>query len=247
MTDADHPAPSSGSVGDLRAVLDRAATLGPFFTIAGARPTDPPGYPAHALYDPDHPALDLLVARVRDRLGGAEPRVAASITHLGYAARLLSPALAALLVDGAVPYLPANQLTVHQQADGSLRLSMPHHCGSLLPGGPDIGAIALDQINTGVFIEHLAPLAARLHRRYRLAPRLLAGNAASAAFGAVRMLPPHLREDGQRLAGMLLTEGPLAGTGVIRQGALTRRSCCLYYRVPGGGTCADCPISGRAA
>ena len=34
----------------------------------------------------------------------------------------------------------------------------------------------------------------------------------------------------------MLAEGPLAGTGRrLRDGRFARRSCCLYYRLPGAG------------
>jgi ferric iron reductase protein FhuF len=49
------------------------------------------------------------------------------------------------------------------------------------------------------------------------------------------------------VAARLLRTGPLAGTGTLayRGGrpAFRRRSCCLYYRVPGGALCADCGLT----
>jgi|GEM_PF-1837329 hypothetical protein len=36
--------------------------------------------------------------------------------------------------------------------------------------------------------------------------------------------------------GRLRGTGQLTGTGL----AFRRRSCCLYYRLPGGGLCGDC-------
>ncbi|MFD7559857.1 (2Fe-2S)-binding protein, partial [Streptomyces sp. NPDC059835] len=53
------------------------------------------------------------------------------------------------------------------------------------------------------------------------------------------------------LAGDLLGEGgALAGTGTFihEEGlgvAFVRRSCCLYYKVPGGGLCGDCVLRTR--
>ncbi|MEY7980314.1 (2Fe-2S)-binding protein, partial [Streptomyces pilosus] len=43
-----------------------------------------------------------------------------------------------------------------------------------------------------------------------------------------------------RLARELLTDPSLAGAGTLTGTAFRRRSCCLYYRVPGGGVCGDC-------
>jgi hypothetical protein len=43
-----------------------------------------------------------------------------------------------------------------------------------------------------------------------------------------------------------LADGVLAGSGVVTltgdRLAFRRRSCCLYYRLPGGGYCGDCPL-----
>jgi ferric iron reductase protein FhuF len=45
----------------------------------------------------------------------------------------------------------------------------------------------------------------------------------------------------------LLGSGPLAGTGRRREdGSFVRRSCCLFYRLPGAGTCGDCILDARA-
>ncbi|WP_297795301.1 (2Fe-2S)-binding protein, partial [Mycobacterium sp.] len=42
----------------------------------------------------------------------------------------------------------------------------------------------------------------------------------------------------------LLDTGVLAGSGVITgpQLGLRRRSCCLFYRLPGGSLCDDCVL-----
>ncbi|KPM57019.1 hypothetical protein ACG83_04230 [Frankia sp. R43] len=53
-----------------------------------------------------------------------------------------------------------------------------------------------------------------------------------------------------RLTARLLATPPLAGTtvhsltpdGQLVVPSVVRRSCCLFYRVPGGGTCGDCPL-----
>jgi hypothetical protein len=56
------------------------------------------------------------------------------------------------------------------------------------------------------------------------------------------------------VAGRLLAgpSGLLAGTGELRpprppdrDWSFRRRSCCLYYRVPGGELCGDCVLSHR--
>ncbi|MZE70246.1 (2Fe-2S)-binding protein, partial [Streptomyces sp. SID5789] len=42
------------------------------------------------------------------------------------------------------------------------------------------------------------------------------------------------------LTAGLLAHPLLTGTGTLTGTAFRRRSCCLYYRVPGAGVCGDC-------
>ncbi|MFE9309080.1 (2Fe-2S)-binding protein [Streptomyces sp. NPDC006706] len=95
---------------------------------------------------------------------------------------------------------------------------------------------------------HLEPLATALRARYRLAPGLLRGNAASALAAAARLLESRARDSGRTAAGhharelaaRLLAHPHLHGAGTGTGTGFRRRSCCLYYRVPGGGLCGDC-------
>src|SRR5205807_1847650 len=81
-----------------------------------------------------------------------------------------------------------------------------------------------------------------LRRVVPISPRLLRGNAASALAGAATMLgaTPDATT-AWRLAATLLDHEALRGTGTWEpvagreQPMFRRRSCCLYYRVPGGG------------
>jgi ferric iron reductase protein FhuF len=93
--------------------------------------------------------------------------------------------------------------------------------------------------------DHMEQFAAGL--RGSLAPGLLYGNIASALAGTSRMLlsaRPDLRESITHLTTALLNTGELAGTGTITSAGLDfrRNSCCLYYRLPGGGKCGDCAL-----
>jgi hypothetical protein len=82
---------------------------------------------------------------------------------------------------------------------------------------------------------------------------VLRGNIASALAGAAGMLAgsfPDRAETAGQLTARVLALGPLRGTGEFVQPDasqprrfLVRRSCCLYYRVPGGGTCGDCVLT----
>ncbi len=91
----------------------------------------------------------------------------------------------------------------------------------------------------------MEPLEAGL--RVKLAPGLLSGNIASALVGAAQALlavRPDLRQSIVGVTHSLLDTGRLAGSGTIIGGDLgfQRRSCCLFYRIPDGGTCGDCPL-----
>ena len=92
--------------------------------------------------------------------------------------------------------------------------------------------------------EVVQPLSGAISGRYSLSELVVRGNAGSALFGAVSMIGltrPDLVDRAQDLAVTLL-EGPLAGTGRAAEG-FVRSSCCLYYRVPGGGYCGDCVLA----
>jgi len=212
---------------DVSALLERVAGLGGFFGL----PADsgaPGGYTAAELYEGD--GFLELAERARARLGGSR-RVVLSVTHLGYAARLLSPMLAAAVVAGVTLVVPPASLVVRQAPSGGLSLALGE--GAHLVSGTEELA---DSIAAG----HLLPLAERL--RFTLAPTLLAGNAASALVGAVRVLPPGLRPSGVRVLDELLAHPPLAGA--FRAPGV-RRTCCLFLKLPGGGTCGDCPVVPR--
>lgn len=217
---------------DVRDVLDRVAGLGGFFGLPDASAEVWPAsheYTAAELYDGD--VFAELADRAWARLGG-ERRVVLSVTHLGYTARLLSPMLGAAVVAGVTLVVPPEALLVRQTREGGLRLALG--VGARLTEGT--GGLARELTE-----RHLGPLAERL--RFTLAPTLLAGNAASALAGAVRVLPPGLRPEGARVFGRLLSRPPLAGA--FRSPGV-RRTCCLFLKLPRGGACGDCPVVPRA-
>ncbi|MEU6405239.1 (2Fe-2S)-binding protein [Streptomyces sp. NPDC046985] len=191
--------------------------------------------PASAASDP----LTVRVGRVAEGVRACEPRVAASIAQQGLAARLWSAALGCAVLYGRVPDLDARLLRWDPagSAPGELWLTEVR----ALPADP--GTIA-DLVLRG----HVEPLAAALHARHRLAPALARGNAASALAGTARQLVRWARENGRprvaaharELTLRLLADPALAGTGAFGGAGFRRRSCCLYYRVPGGGVCGDC-------
>lgn len=174
---------------------------------------------------------DLIDATVR-RYRTTDLRIGASLVHLGHATRLWSPVLACAIGHGVLP-----NLDDLQRADDGPQLRLPRPVG--------VPADSPEALYRVVVSEHMHPLAAGL--RVKLAPGLLAGNIASALVGAARALltaRPDLRRAIVETTQSLLDTGVLAGSGVITGPRLgfRRRSCCLFYRLPGGGLCGDCVL-----
>lgn len=214
---------------DISIELGEVASYGGFFalTVGG----DPAGWhPVEVSYaDGFADLVDATATRYRT----TEVRVGASLVHLGHAARLWSPVLACVLAHGVIP-----DLTNLQRADDDARLRLPEPTGERVAPSPAL-------LYRVVVREHMERLAAGL--RIDLAPGLLYGNIASALVGTSRMLlaaRPDLREPITRLTRELLDTGRLADTGVVTSTGLgfRRNSCCLFYRIPGGGKCGDCPL-----
>lgn len=182
-----------------------------------------------------------------------EWRVAASLFHQGLANRVLSPVLAAALCQGV-------RIQAHRmhwdpgRAGGSIALATDqryatgvHEQGQGLGGVADwVAGTVLDPVQ-GV----LGRVEAALAGAGRISPRLLRGNAASALAGAVFSLGaqlPQWRGAGQELVRELLARpdlqlsGSCTGPAGRGRGRFVRTTCCLYYRLGGGGLCGDCAL-----
>lgn len=188
----------------------------------------------------DGRAFDERVAYTADflgRLAGVEiePRVAASTMSLGLFARLLAPHLGAAALGIRLPALDWDLTWWRPSESGPWPLAAT---GTPVP--PDPGK---------ALVQNIFPLAEVIEERYSLSSQVVRGNAASAVFGAVRMIArarPELTESALGI-GRSLLDGPLHGTGTVVNPAevdFLRTSCCLYYRVPGGGYCGDCVLRG---
>lgn len=217
----------------VRRALGDAARTGPYFAL-GVGDDGQRWQPAAALYAS---GLAGLVESTGAQLGVTEARVAASTVHLGYAARLWSPVLGCALLDGIVPDLAGLRTAVTTP----MRLNLPEPRGWQPGSEEELAALAYRTVVTC----HLEPLAAGLP--VKVAAGLLHGNAAAAMTGALRVLActrPDLGRPARALAERLLGTGLLRGTGELTGPGLEflRRSCCLFYRVPRGGLCSDCPL-----
>jgi ferric iron reductase protein FhuF len=241
--------------------LAAAARLGPYF--AWDPWPDPPeagaaGWrPWSDLFDGEVAAER--VAAARETLVGmfglaedaAPVRVVASVTFLGYASRVVSPLLGAAVAGGALP--------APRPADIRWRA---------VPGGPlpvayamtgarptaDLDATALAEALAEVAVGGLLlPLVACFRERFALSPKVLHGNVASALAGASGMIAGVAPQHAARAAAVvdrMLRLPPLAGSGTLvrpdperERWFLVRHNCCLYYRIPGGGTCGDCVLT----
>jgi hypothetical protein len=186
--------------------------------------------------------------------GQVEERVAASIVFGGLAARLVSPSLGAAVVGGAALRLTVASLWWRPVDGGPVPLAATPVDGAAvgdLATGRDLDSAAA--VLTEFCVQGLAgPMAAAFGTAFRVSPQVLWGNVASALAGAAGMLAevlPGRAEAAGRLTAEILARGPLRGTGELARPDpaqprrfLVRRSCCLLYRVPGGGTCGDCVL-----
>ncbi|MEU9449993.1 (2Fe-2S)-binding protein [Streptomyces sp. NPDC048277] len=239
---------------DLDPELAALRPLGGFFVLRTVRSTA--GDPGAARID-ELPSLekayekagsdaprDVLAFRVEsvgERLRAPEPRVAASIAQQALAARLWSVALGCAVRYGRLPDLDPRLLRWDTGATAPDDLWLTEV--RPLPGGADPATVA-DAVVHG----HLQPLGEALRARYGIAAGLLWGNAGSALAGAARELERWARANGRTevahrtrtLTAALFTHPLLSATGIRTGPSFRRRSCCLYYRVPGGGVCGDC-------
>lgn len=236
--------------------LAAAAGLGPFFVLE----TDPPpatiadGAPAwrpfadltddRAVTDARIDAIRAGIAeRGRLPLDAVPRRAAASLAHLGLCSRLISPSLGAAMLGGVVPDLRG---LWWRDVLGPVPMTLPEPRGSAVDAAnPAAVADALSgQLQDGP----VAALTAAIASAGGVSLRLLWGNVASAAAGSVRMFagasPAHAAaalEVGRRL----VSRAPLLATGEWSGTVFRRSTCCLYYKVPGGGYCGDCVLVGR--
>jgi hypothetical protein len=240
-----------------RAVLADVAALGPFFTVA-TEPTegvDPSWRPFQDLYTDPDPLQDR-IAYVRraltrqDASPGVDGRVAASIAFQGLAALVVSAPFGAAVLHGVLPGLTPRALHWRPSAGGPWPLWCPAPEAVPVPGsGEAAGALA------ALFEEHLEPLVAAVRAQVPISERVLWGSVASSVAGAKRLVGMQRPQAAERAAGVaqrVLAAGPLVGTGDLlppvgpdRHWSFRRRSCCLYYRVPGGGLCEDCVLHAR--
>jgi hypothetical protein len=235
FVDLDPELAALGPLGGFFVLRRAGEPFRPSPTLAETYENRPAGGYGNSLVDP----LVFRVDKVAKALHAPEPRISASIAQQGLAARLWSVTLGCTALYGRIPDLDPTLL--HWDPDGSAPDDLWLTELRPLPADPP-------SVTAVVLHGHLEPLTAALRRHYRLAPGLLWGNAGSALAGAARQLDRWARANGRTdaaararaLTAELFAHPLLAGTGTRTGTAFRRRSCCLYYRVPGGGVCGDC-------
>jgi hypothetical protein len=184
------------------------------------------------------PTVAHLIDEVGAWAGTHERRVAGSLVVLGYSARLVGPTIAVLLRDGIL--LDVRGVHVAYEPSTGFRLSLPDPAGWRAP---------VTQWGGHVVDGPLAELIEEVSAAAPVAAGLLWGNVASGVAGALRSIAQSnavTAEECLAAGSVLLEYGPLRGGGAltIHNGQLqfARRSCCLFYRLEGGGLCGDCAL-----
>jgi hypothetical protein len=212
--------------------------FGPYF-VWEPYDGDPGWRPLADLLDPEVAASRVAIARRRlSERSQVGERVAASITFLGLASRLVSPLLGAAVVDGVMP-VPDISRMWWRPVDGG---PLPIACRDLAGGA-----------GTSALTELVEPFLDVFRQRFALSDHVLWGNVASALGGANGMIAdatPAYALTSAEIVEEALARPPLLGMATLVRPSpararwfLVRRNCCLYYRVPGGGMCGDCVLT----
>jgi ferric iron reductase protein FhuF len=217
----------------------RAGTHNPLLGFAA----DPPDAQPASDWQTGKPAAALIDA-VGGWLGATERRVAASLVVLGYAARLVGPAVALLVRDEILVDVRPERMTFGYAPDRGFQLAMPEPAGWTGPPA------SIRRAWGDVVVEaHLRPVVDAVRAEVPVAAGLLWGNVASGLAGALAALVRDRTAPAGNCHAVgrdLLDAGPLRGSGElsVHDGQLrfVRRSCCLFYRLEGGGMCGDCPL-----
>lgn len=228
------------------------AAVGPFFELPSVRAAE--GWVPFARLHADAGPLSDRIGAVAEALG-SDRRVAASIAFQGLVARLVSAPLAAVALHGVLPDLTGLSRRPDAADPWAPGLTRPSGTRTADPAADPDGAAR--PLAAALLDGQLDPLVRAVRRLVPVSGRVLWGNVASALAGSARVLDsarPAARPQVLGLLAALLAHPALDGTGRLlrlepdvpdTEWGFRRRSCCLYYRVPGAGTCGDCVLVRR--
>lgn len=227
------------------------AALGPFFGAEfhdGSATSEAPWRSMDELLASPE-VLNRRVAFVRDSLAeraglavdAIEPRVAASVAHLGLLARLTAPLFALALVHRRALAMDLRDLRWRPLEGTAFDVSIP------------VDVLAAADMRTTTMLDGDAITeVGEAFSRFGVSRRILSGNAASALAGAataLRLTRADLAGPARMMLASLLEHPMLCDAARLEPGGtLRRRSCCLIYRAaPGanGALCGDCVLVPR--
>jgi ferric iron reductase protein FhuF len=228
--------------------LTVAGALGPFFRVDARPGAD---WTSWAALSGRAEVLGRRAAEVRAVLAAGpgspipDPAVVASLTHLGLVARLVSPLLGAGLLGGVLPVTPVEHVHVRLAGANPVPLALVSTSTAAAASPQDLASA----FHRFWLIPAVEPLTLAVRASTPISRQVLDGNVASAIAGALQMAAtarPELSAPADTVLDELLASGLLAGAGRRRDdGSFVRRSCCLFYRLPGAGTCGDCVLGER--
>lgn len=228
--------------------LALAAEVGAYFVVDrwsdgdGWRPLSELAERPDVLTERVTTARTMLAGRSRVPVDQIELRATASIVFLGLASRLVSPSFACAVLADRVPDLRLERLWWKPVPGGPWPVASSGS-GSVPSGAGDLA----DELDTRILAPIVTPVLEAFAETFALSRQVLWGNVASSLAGALTMLGtarPDRAAAGADLLGHLLETGTLRGTGDVDavRGSFRRRSCCLFYRMPGAGICGDCVL-----
>jgi hypothetical protein len=236
-----------------RNILTDLAALGPFFSVDAHLPGEQPQPPWLEVGDlTSRPELmRQRITAVRHALAASagspaeqiEAKVAASAAHFGMVARLVSPALAALVSGFELGTRPC-ELWWQDALGGPFPLSVAAPVHRL-----DSGQRSAETACRTLFSDLLEPVTSTVAELVPLSFRVLWGNVASAVNSAILQIAakrPAAADDAWHLAEIVLSAPQLRSERNAPGPGFRRSSCCLIYRLsagPGRGTCGDCVLS----
>lgn len=177
-----------------------------------------------------------LAARMAVGPADIDPRVAASVAHLGLVARILAPTAAAATCGELRISQDLRELWWRDELGGPFPLSVVLQAGER---NPPAGS-AVDLITQGVM------------NQSGVSHRVLWGNIGSAANSAARLIAssrPELTDAAREVANTYLRD-PRIDDGALRAGPdFRRRSCCLIYQLTDdrSAVCGDCVLETKPA